>query len=118
MSNTWVRQGRPEKRRVVLLYKTAEAKNKPIEDLLERIPYGQVNKTLLECLRIGTKAMLASIDGMQGQSGAPSPGGAPPQPAPPANNQGSAQGGKGAGNFSKAAARHFEQFGGPDKKAQ
>lgn len=60
MSSAWIRgqSQRPKKRRIVLIYDTGESENAAIEEMLERIPYGQGNKKLLECLRIGVSALL------------------------------------------------------------
>ncbi len=92
MPSHWIRgtSNIPAKRRIVLIYEPSDGKNEPLERLLERIPYGQVNKTLLDCLRTGAQIMLAN-------SGDADTGSATPKTSQPS-----------APSFSKSAARMFE----------
>ncbi|KAF1003893.1 MAG: hypothetical protein GAK28_04356 [Luteibacter sp.] len=110
MATNWIRgkAERPEKRRIVLIYETGDAKNAALEQLLERIPYGHGNKTLLECLRVGAKTMLAQLGGAGGeQTARPAPAAQPAQSASPPPPAPVPSSGNGAG-FSKSATRMFE----------
>jgi hypothetical protein len=110
MASTWVRgkTDQPKKRRVVLIYETMDAQNTHLEQLLERIPYGQGNKILLECLRTGAKAMLAQMEGkMENLLEVPShqenkPAATTVPPTQLHNNS--------SAGFSKAATRMFEKI--------
>lgn len=113
MSSNWIRgkAERPEKRRVVLIYETGDAKNAALEQLLERIPYGAGNKTLLECLRVGAKAMLAqsgiAIHEQTTRKTQPPPAPAPVQQEVVGSAAESSQ--SNGVSFSKSATRMFEQ---------
>ena len=65
MTAKWVRtqaDGTSAPRRVVIRYHPNAAENAELERLLAQIPYGLTNKTWLECLRAGAKAMLRTLD--------------------------------------------------------
>ncbi len=111
MASNWIRgkAERPEKRRIVLIYETGDTKNVALEQLLERIPYGHGNKTLLECLRVGAKNMLAQLGGAGGEkttrqatAAQPAQSTLPPQEVPASSS------GNGGAGFSKSATRMFE----------
>lgn len=63
MAGNWVRdsQAKPKERRLVLIYKPDDPNYEAIEALLEVIPYGKGNKTLLEALRFGAAATLKRL---------------------------------------------------------
>jgi hypothetical protein len=102
MATNWIRgrSERPAKRRIVLIYETGDAKNNALEQLLDQIPYGHGNKTLLECLRLGAHSMLGQIaDGSS--SHATTPVASQPSAAPTSHGSGK--------NFSKSATRMFDR---------
>jgi hypothetical protein len=60
----WIRaqdDDAPSVRAVVIRYDPSVADNAELERLLAQIPYGLTNKTWLECLRAGAKAMLRKL---------------------------------------------------------
>lgn len=94
MSSTWIRgkAQRPTKRRLVLIYETIDPKNAVLEQLLEQIPYGQCNKQLLECLRLGAAQTTGNLGSIESRP-LPDGGGAKKEQAP---------------IFSKTAKKMFE----------
>ena len=66
MASKWIRSQddapSPSTRTVVIRYNPSATENSELERLLAQIPYGLTNKTWLECLRAGTKAMLRKLD--------------------------------------------------------
>lgn len=115
LEDNWVR-GRPSKgkRQLNVRYEVSDEHFKPIEDLLERLPYSKVNIVMREALLLGAKIMLstaqANVDNLvntpttrQSRSGSSSmaaPVAQPvqtPTPQPPA--------------YGKAAQSMFEEYG-------
>lgn len=113
LEDNWVR-GRPSKgkRQLNIRYEVSDQHFKPIEDLLERLPYSKVNIVMREALLLGAKIMLSTASSnvehlvntpttRQSRSGATGPMATPPmQPAEPA-----------APAFSKTATNMFDTFG-------
>ena len=66
MASRWIRSHddspAPSTRAVVIRYSPSAPENSELERLLAQIPYGLTNKTWLECLRAGAKAMLRKLD--------------------------------------------------------
>ena len=70
----WIRaqdDDAPSVRAVVIRYDPSVADNAELERLLAQIPYGLTNKTWLECLRAGAKAMLRKLDQQSPAQGQP-----------------------------------------------
>ena len=70
MAGEWIRKqdGAPSVRTIVIRYNSGASENSELEQLLAQIPYGLANKTWLECLRAGTKAMLRKLDQQASQT--------------------------------------------------
>ena len=73
MAGEWIRKqdGAPSVRTIVIRYNSGACENSELEQLLAQIPYGLANKTWLECLRAGTKAMLRKLDQQASQTQTP-----------------------------------------------
>ena len=63
MASNWVRQPStaPKKRKLILSYDTADQGNAVVEALVDRIPYGQLNRLMMDALRRGAPAILAGL---------------------------------------------------------
>jgi len=73
VAGEWIRKqdSAPSVRTIVIRYNSGASENSELEQLLAQIPYGLANKTWLECLRAGTKAMLRKLDQQASQTQTP-----------------------------------------------
>jgi hypothetical protein len=64
MEAKWVRlqASTQSPRRIVIRYDPNALENVELERLLAQIPFGMTNKTMLECMKAGAKAMLRKLE--------------------------------------------------------
>ena len=64
MEAKWVRlqASTQSPRRIVIRYDPNALENVELERLLAQIPFGMTNKTMLECVKAGAKAMLRKLE--------------------------------------------------------
>jgi hypothetical protein len=108
LEGSWKR-GRPSKglRQINLRYLVDDPKFQEIEDLLERVPYKQVNTVMRQALLLGSKILLSASDqgpGALNISPAPSTPPTPYTPATPLSQEH-------APSYSRAAQSMFNDYG-------
>ena len=73
MEAKWVRlqASTQSPRRIVIRYDPNALENVELERLLAQIPFGMTNKTMLECVKAGAKAMLRKLEQQAPTQGKP-----------------------------------------------
>lgn len=111
LQETWIR-GRPSQglRQINIRYDIEESQFGPIEELLQKSPYKQVNRVMREALLLGAKIMIqtASSGSIAEITSTPNKRGQGPAKAAPKVEEPKPA-------FSKAATSMFEQFGKVEK---